>query len=128
VEIQSTLLSFVLQSRFKQTLISTVKWIFVGILIAWIILCSAVSVLNLWRGFSWMRMEQRVEQTKAYQFSQTVKGGFEAPERELLAKAHAWARGKGIGVDGVPFTAGEIVLEHGADAAAIAEAIPAQSM
>jgi hypothetical protein len=103
VEIQSSLLRFMLQSRSKQTLMATVKWIFIGILIAWVILCSAVSVLTFWRGLSWMRMEQRVEQTKADLISKKMEGEFGAPERGLLAVAYALARGKGIGVDGVPF-------------------------
>lgn len=92
-----------LQSRSKQTLMATAKWIFIGILIAWVSLCSAVSVLTFWRRLSWMRMEQRVEQTKADPLSKKMEGEFGAPERERLAKAYALARGKGIGVDGEPF-------------------------
>jgi hypothetical protein len=50
MEIQSIFINGLFQWRFKQVLTATVKWIFIGILIVWIIFCLAVSLLTFLAG------------------------------------------------------------------------------
>jgi hypothetical protein len=49
-QIQGDVASGPLQPRFKQTAAAAVQWIVTGILIAWVVLCLAVSILTFLAG------------------------------------------------------------------------------